>query len=1049
MGQWCSAGVCTTQLAAGAACGADVQCATGHCADGVCCNTGCTGQCEACDSTGACLPVTGAPLGARPACTADGSACGGACDGVHPTVCGYPQSDVSCREASCTGGVATLGASCDGSGRCPAPQTQPCAPNLCGPTACASGCTLDADCTSGFWCSAGVCTALLADGATCSGSNQCANGHCVDGVCCDTGCTGQCEACNLGVDTGTCSPVVGAPVNGRPQCASDGSACGGACDGSSRVACAFPDAGVTCRGASCVGGVATLGASCDGSGSCPSPQQQTCAPNVCGASACASGCTSDLGCVAGYWCAAGVCAPALANGATCSGANQCASGRCVDGVCCDAACDGKCEACDVAGHAGTCTAVNGAPHGGLRGTCPGDGTVCSSACDGADRTACSFPGTATVCRSPTCSAGVATPAATCDGAGTCAATPTPVACGPYACSGTSCAAGCTSSADCSGGRVCESGACVAAGSAGGFKLAGSGGCSAAGEGTLSTLALLALLLAPAAARRRRRGRGLALAAAVALGLPGPARADSTSFDAQRFQPLGGAGDLLAVPSAKVPGHLEAGAGALLDFASQPLRLVGRERTVSLIDSQTNLTLTGWIGLLDRFEVSLALPLIVQLEGAPASEATAGLPSSRPGQGVGDLRVTPRALLLVAGPLHLAAAMPITAPTGTSAFSSQAGLTASPMAVAEWSGEGGWRVAADVGAALRKRQRFVDLDQGTAFAFGAGGEVPFRVRGERMAGIVTVAGELGGSAVERPVELLGALRWAAPRGVDVTVGGGRGLSDGYGMPRYRLLASVDVGRVSLRRAQEPAPAAEPPPVPAPKEEPPDPCGLGQPHTPEQCPDRDDDLDGVLNGNDLCPLVAGVQEEHGCPAKPPPPAPPPEPTPAPVAAPDPCALGTTHAPEQCPDLDDDGDGVKNGLDRCPLVAGTAEHQGCPPPKAVLTHEKIEIREAVFFDSGKETIQERSNQLLDDVARILEDHPEVKRLSIDGHTDASGTAAKNQQLSERRAAAVKVYLVKKGIAAERLEARGFGATRPVAREDDPAGKAKNRRVEFLVKE
>jgi outer membrane protein OmpA-like peptidoglycan-associated protein len=264
-------------------------------------------------------------------------------------------------------------------------------------------------------------------------------------------------------------------------------------------------------------------------------------------------------------------------------------------------------------------------------------------------------------------------------------------------------------------------------------------------------------------------------------------------------------------------------------------------------------------------------------------------------------------------------------------------------------------------------------------------------------------------------------------------------NGYGAPAARLFALVGWHPPLKAKPPPPPPAEAPPPPPPAKPEPPpapvDPCAAGTTHTPEQCPDLDDDGDGIPNAKDRCPLVPGVPEEQGCPARPPPPV-------------DPCAAGTTHTPEQCPDLDDDGDGIPNGKDRCPLLPGVAEHQGCPPPRAVLTAKKIEITEAVFFDSGKDTIQDRSFQLLDDVARILVDHPEVKHVSIEGHTDASGKAARNQQLSERRAAAVKVYLVKKDVAAERLEVRGFGSSRPVVKETDAASKAKNRRVEFIVK-
>src|SRR5207237_9618729 len=100
-------------------------------------------------------PVTGAPHAGREACATDGTACGGTCDGTKTSACVYPT--VSCREASCGGATAILAASCDGAGACPLEQTQPCAPYLCGPNACAGDCHADGDCASGSYCSAGRC----------------------------------------------------------------------------------------------------------------------------------------------------------------------------------------------------------------------------------------------------------------------------------------------------------------------------------------------------------------------------------------------------------------------------------------------------------------------------------------------------------------------------------------------------------------------------------------------------------------------------------------------------------------------------------------------------------------------------------------------------------------------------------------------------------------------------------------------------------------------------------------------------------------------------
>ncbi len=202
------------------------------------------------------------------------------------------------------------------------------------------------------------------------------------------------------------------------------------------------------------------------------------------------------------------------------------------------------------------------------------------------------------------------------------------------------------------------------------------------------------------------------------------------------------------------------------------------------------------------------------------------------------------------------------------------------------------------------------------------------------------------------------------------------------------------------------APKPPP-------PPDPCAAGNAHTPEQCPDLDDDGDGVPNKLDKCPLEKGVAENNGC-----------------------------------PDVDSDGDGIPDRLDKCPNEPGTAEYQGCPPPKrAELQAGKIQIKESVYFDAGKATIQERSHALLDDVAQVLQGHPEIKKVVVEGHTDNTGSKKINQKLSTSRAAAVREYLAGKGVATDRLESKGFGPTKPIASNKTAAGREKNRRVDFVI--
>jgi outer membrane protein OmpA-like peptidoglycan-associated protein len=119
----------------------------------------------------------------------------------------------------------------------------------------------------------------------------------------------------------------------------------------------------------------------------------------------------------------------------------------------------------------------------------------------------------------------------------------------------------------------------------------------------------------------------------------------------------------------------------------------------------------------------------------------------------------------------------------------------------------------------------------------------------------------------------------------------------------------------------------------------------------------------------------------------------------------------------------------------------------PRVVVTKEKLELKEKIFFDFNKSTIKPVSYSLLDEVATALKSHDEVKHVVIEGHTDSVGGKAFNQKLSEQRAQAVRKYLVDKGIEPARLDAKGFGETMPVAPNKTAKGRDANRRVEFRI--
>jgi uncharacterized repeat protein (TIGR01451 family) len=440
-GFFCASGACNAKRADGSPCGAGHQCLNGICADGACCDRACDGACEACDWPGKLGVCSPAPAGS--------------------------------------------------------PGDPACAPFLCDGSAiaCPTSCASNRLCAAGFYCTDGACAAWKANGASCTAAEQCASGHCVDGVCCNSACLGQCEACDLPGKAGACSPATGAPHGLRAACASDGSACGGTCDGAARAGCAYPGASAQCRAPSCETGVAVLAAGCDGQGACPAAQVQACAPLTCGRSACRGECTDSSHCQAGSFCSGGVCQPKWERAESCAGDEQCATGRCADGVCCDGPCLGQCEACDAVGQEGTCGVVAGAPRGG-RPACAGAG-LCQGQCGGELADRCIYPGADATCSPDTCEDGVRRARASCDGQGRCGDS-TAADCGGFACSGLDCRTSCAWDADCAPKAVCVNGAChKLAPSA----LAMAGGCRCgAGAGESGTwLAALA-----AASRTRRR-----------------------------------------------------------------------------------------------------------------------------------------------------------------------------------------------------------------------------------------------------------------------------------------------------------------------------------------------------------------------------------------------------------------------------------------------------------------------------------------------------------------------------------------------------------------
>ncbi|HKJ07205.1 MAG TPA: OmpA family protein, partial [Flavobacteriaceae bacterium] len=148
--------------------------------------------------------------------------------------------------------------------------------------------------------------------------------------------------------------------------------------------------------------------------------------------------------------------------------------------------------------------------------------------------------------------------------------------------------------------------------------------------------------------------------------------------------------------------------------------------------------------------------------------------------------------------------------------------------------------------------------------------------------------------------------------------------------------------------------------------------------------------------------------------------------------------------CPDTD--GDGVADKDDECVDVAGSAANNGCPEVTDEDMTKIEELFETVYFHFDKATLKPSAEEKLDENVTIMNKYQNTK-FFIEGHTDSIGSNAYNLDLSERRAASVKNYLISKGVSASNLESKGYGETQPIDTNDTDAGRAKNRRVEVKL--
>ncbi len=541
-------------------------------------------------------------------------------------------------------------------------------------------------------------------------------------------------------------------------------------------------------------------------------------------------------------------------------------------------------------------------------------------------------------------------------------------------------------------------------------------------------------------------------AAVLCGAP--ARAADFAQDA--YTAPAAPADLLwverAAPVSESGASVKPFARLTLGFADDSLVLVSEDGSAErvLIDSELGGYLSGGVTLGRRFQVALLVPVYLRNQGSDGSYDLDGVIAGDPGV---DLRLT---LLPRQSPVELALAGTIRAPLGgEKAFASDGSVSAWPRAILSVPFGARSFVSLGAGPVLRPSTSEQSLNVSDALKLAGGMHLGLT---EQWG----LTGEVAGSTPfadpfargRTPLELAAGVRFQSGPWV-AAAGGGPGLTNGFGTPDFRLLASLGAAFGD---------SAPPPPPPADTD--PDRDGVHGaadrcPHEAEDkdgfedqdgCPDPDNDGDGIADAADRCPSEAedkdGWQDDDGCPD--------------PDNDGDSIADADDKCPNEaedkdgwqdddgCPDPDNDGDGILDERDQCPTEAETVngidDSDGCPD---LIRVESGQIRtlEPIFFEYNRAKIQPRSEPMLLEMANLIRSRADLGRISIEGYTDDRGADAYNLKLSRERAEAVLSFLVAAGVDSARLEAHGFGEARPIDDNKTEAGRARNRRVDFRL--
>jgi outer membrane protein OmpA-like peptidoglycan-associated protein len=596
---------------------------------------------------------------------------------------------------------------------------------------------------------------------------------------------------------------------------------------------------------------------------------------------------------------------------------------------------------------------------------------------------------------------------------------------------------------------------------------GGGGCSTGG----ASGAAVVLVVAAFALRRRR-----AMIVALAL-IPAAVRADNV--DLSVFNPTPATTtDGFQLQSAQVGADGDWVATAVVSLATDPLVLSafetrnGQQTLINddhAIQRRLQYEIGGAYAFLDRFEVGLRMPFYTQ-SGETITDMTNqfGTPPAH-GTARGDLTLHGKMRLLKLDSLALGAGVQLTLPTSTDGqYSGVDKPSARAVALATIMPFPRLTLTANAGAVIRAHSQFANLDQGSGATLGAGAS--YRILDE-----LWLAAELFGDVIPRgsqatgtmtpttlsPVEWLAGINYRLERRVTIGLAAGRGLTSSFGAPDLRGVFAMTFApsATDLVPIHPPLPDgdADGDGIPDSKDKcPNEPEDFDMFEDTDGCPDLDNDHDGIPDAQDKCPLDPedkdGFQDADGCP----------DPDNDGDGIPD-VRDKCPNEPEDkdgfedfdgCPDPDNDKDGIPDVKDKCPnepeTINGFQDDDGCPDkgdPLVILSPDRLDTLEAIQFAGAK--LNRASFNLLGQIGAQLRAHNEIARLRVTVYVNPSRNSDKDQELSDKRAVAIKDWLVQWGVDARRLEVRGFGGDKPLVPPTQKNAQQLNDRVELIILE